>query len=694
MRRGAGKVLCAIILVASAAFGRAQQAKTSAPAKAATTKTAATTQKAEASAAKAAPAAEKAAASATAAKAAPATASGAAAVLVAPHTLDKADVEAFFDGIFAIQEDRSDIAGATVLVMRDGQVVLEKGYGYADMKQKTPVDPATTAFRIASISKLFTWVSVMQLVEQGKIDIDADVNKYLDYTIRPAFGKPITLRNLMTHTGGFEEADRDLIVVDPKWKIPLRQYMMDDQPMRMFAPGAIPAYSNYGVGVAGYIVQRVGGVPYEQYVHDHIFAPLGMTHSSFEEPPATGITVSEGYRGTNAKPVGFEFVQPAPAGGMTTTAADMGRFGMMLLNGGELDGQRILKPETVAAMWTPQFRASDLLPAICMGFYQTVMNGVRFIGHDGDLVAFHSRFELQPESKTILFVSYNSAGSAGLSRVEVLREFAARYYPPAEAPHFLQIPAAQLREYTGNYLTTRREDSTKLAITNALSQPTVAVDKEGVLTVDAFLDAHGHTAKWKPIGKDLFAQVDGAGKIFFIRNANGRVVRMTREIAMAQWQRVPWWERGELVLSLACASLLAVLLPVLASVVRFGRKMFFRKRPQFAPQPGTARLTAWPRLACWAWVATLAIVIAFVSYAASDSSLPPTRALEKYFVLENYVAAVAIFFSLWAVLSGIRVWRRELRVISKLKYTIVALACVYLTYFSIYYRVIGPAHRY
>lgn len=685
MKRGAGKFLCAIILVAPCAFAQAQPTKTSAPTKAvATTQAMATTQKAEAAAAKASPAAEKTAR----------TASATAAMAAAPHVLDKADVEAFFDGIFAIQSDRSDIAGATVLVMRNGQVVLEKGYGYADMKKKTPVDPATTAFRIASISKLFTWVSVMQLVEQGRLSLDTGISTYLDFQIRPAFGKPITLRNLMTHTGGFEEADRDLIVVDPKWKISLRQYLMDDQPVQMFPPGVIPAYSNYGVGVAGYIVQRTSGEPFEKYVREHIFAPLGMTHSGFEQPLPDGITVSDGYKATDAKPVGFEFVQPAPAGGLSTTAADMGRFGMMLLNGGELDGQRILKPETVAAMWTPQFRASDLLPAICMGFYQNVMNGVRFIGHDGDLIAFHSRFALQPESKTILFLSYNSAGSAGLSRVEVLREFAARYYPAAEAPHFLQIPAEQLREYEGNYLTTRREDSTKLAITNPLSQVSAAVDKDGVLTVDAFLDAHGHTAKWKPIGKDLFAQVDGAGKIFFIRDASGHVVRMTREIAMAQWQRVPWWERGELVLSLACASLLAVLLPVLASLVRFGRRMFFRKRPQFAPQQGTARLTAWPRLACWAWVATLAIVIAFVSYASSDSSLPPTRALEKYFVLENYVAAVAIFFSLWAVLSGIRVWRRELRTISKLKYTVVALACVYLTYFSIHYRVIGPAHRY
>ena len=128
------------------------------------------------------------------------------------HALEPLDLEAFFDGIVPLQMERSDIAGASVLVMKDGQLLLQKGYGYSDEKKKTAVDPVTTIFRLASISKLFTWVSVMQLQEQGKLDLDTDVNRYLDFQIRPAFGKPITLRNLMTHTGGFEEESRDIII--------------------------------------------------------------------------------------------------------------------------------------------------------------------------------------------------------------------------------------------------------------------------------------------------------------------------------------------------------------------------------------------------------------------------------------------------------------------------------------------------
>jgi CubicO group peptidase (beta-lactamase class C family) len=325
------------------------------------------------------------------------------------HALTASDLEAFFDGVVPLQLERSDIAGAAVMVIQNGQVLLQKGYGYADLKSKKPVDPATTIFRLASISKLFTWVSVTQLVEQGTLDLDTDVNRYLDFQIRPAFSKPVTLRNLMTHTGGFEEEVRDIIVTNPNKPIALRDFLIRNQPQRLFAPGTIPAYSNYGVGLAGYIVQRVSGQPFEQYVEQHIFLPLKMANSTFYQPPPTPLRKlpSEGYStDTEKPPIGFEIFNPVSAGGVSSTAADMGRFGQALLNGGELDGNRILKPQTLQAMWTPQFRSSEQMPPLCMGFYETWRNGLHWIGHEGDLVAFHSLFMLDPSRKLMLFISY------------------------------------------------------------------------------------------------------------------------------------------------------------------------------------------------------------------------------------------------------------------------------------------------
>src|ERR1700674_135872 len=610
------------------------------------------------------------------------------------HPLDKADLEAFFDGIIPLQLERSDVSGATVLVMKDGQTLIQKGYGFADWEKKTPVDPATTAFRLASISKLFTWISVMQLVEQHKLDLDTDVNTYLDFQIRPAFGKPITLRNLMTHTAGFEEVSRDLLFTDAKFKLPLRQFLIENQPNRLFPPGVIPAYSNYGVGLGGYIVEHTSGQLFEQYVREHIFQPLGMTHSGFEEPLPSPIAPSEGYRATNQKPIGFEIFIPAPAGGVSSSAADMSRFALALLNGGELDGKRILQPETLAAMWTPQFRASDALAPICMGFYQTWRNGLRFIGHDGDLIAFHSMFHLEPQKKLLLFVSYNSAGGGGTSRDEIIRSFADRHYPSADKPAFLKLSSSEAREYAGAYLPTRRADSNVTAIGNLVLQRNVSADKDGVLTIDHFEDTHGHPAKWKPIAKDLWQQVDDQEKVFFIRDASSRIVRFATDFAGVQGQRVRWWENAKLVLSLLGVSVVILLLPLVASLVRFVRRRAFRRRPRFEPQSGTLYLTAGPRLACLAWLIVGGIVGAIVIHFSSDTALAPTPAFDKVLVLQNFFAAIAILLSVSAVYSGLAIWFREIRIITQTKFSLVALSCLFLIFFALHWHILGPAHRY
>jgi CubicO group peptidase (beta-lactamase class C family) len=616
---------------------------------------------------------------------------------LSPHALEKADLEAFFDGLVPLQMERSDVAGATVLVMKDGKELLKKGYGYSDVTKKSAVDPDTTMFRLASISKLFTWVSVMQLAEQGKLDIDADVNKYLDFEIKPAFGKPITLRNLMTHTGGFEEVVRDIIYVDPKKTTSLRDFMIANQPHRMYAPGEIPAYSNYGVGLAGYIVQRVSLEPFEQYVSEHIFQPLGMKHSSFNEPMTAELApyVSDGYRATTEKPaIGFEVFNPAPAGGVSSAAGDMEKFALALLNGGELEGHRILKSETRDAMWTRQFGTSDSLPPICMGFYQTWRNNLRFIGHDGDLVAFHSMFLMEPTQKLVIFVSYNSAGSASRNRAELLNGFTDRYFPAYTPPAFQSIPADQLKDIAGNYQSTRRADSTKLAIGNPAGQAVAKVDKDGVLTIDNAKDLRGHTRKWKPIGKDLWQVEDDQARIFALRDSSGKIVRLAVNFTGVQLQRVPWYEHKTLVGILVASSVTILLCVVLASLIRLVRRLFFGKRPQWKPEPGTAWITIGPRFAACAWTIVLIWLLALAG-SLQNADLPAFSTIQRYFWLITWFSGLAIFFSIFALVAGVRVWRRaELRTISRVKFSLVAAACVFLTWCSIHWNLLGPIHRF
>jgi len=611
-----------------------------------------------------------------------------------PHALEASDLVPFLDGIVPLQLERSDVAGASVLVMQNGEVLLEKGYGYADLKSKKPVDPATTIFRLASISKLFTWVSVMQLAEQGKLDIDSDVNRYLDFQIRPAFSRPITLRNLMTHTGGFEEEGRDIIVTNPKQIVSLRDFLVRNQPKRIFAPGTIPAYSNYGVGLAGYIVQRVSGQPFEQYVEQHIFAPLKMVQSTFYQPPPASLRrlPSEGYpTDTQKPPIGFEIFNPAPAGGVSSTAADMGRFGQALLNGGELDGVRILKPETLAAMWTPQFRSSDQLPPIGMGFYQVWRNNLRWIGHEGDLVAFHSLFMLEPSQKLLLFISYNSAGGGERTRPEIIDMFSDRYFPEQTRQSFVALPRKQLEDIEGVYQSTRREESGKLKLLSLLSQTVATVDKEGVLYIEDIKDLRHHPVKWKPVGKDLWQEMDGQRRVFAIRDQGGQVVRLAYDFPGVQAQRVPWYEYEGPVLAAVSASLAVLILVVLAPLIRVGRKLILHRRPPLVPQPGTRRLPLTTKVVASLWVVLLVTLGICVVVLGGEDAMPPTSTWDKYSVLLNILTAVAIAFSLAPVISAIRIWRdTTLRKITMVKYSLVAVACVVLCWFAIHWHILGP----
>jgi CubicO group peptidase (beta-lactamase class C family)/cytochrome b561 len=611
------------------------------------------------------------------------------------HSLDQADLTAFFDGILPLQLERNDIAGASVLVMKDGNVLLQKGYGYADVKSKKPVDPASTIFRLASISKLFTWVSVMQLEEQGKLNLDADVNQYLDFPIRAAFNKPITLRNLMTHTAGFEETLDDIIITDPKQGVSLRDYLIANQPMRIYPPGEIPAYSNYGVGLASYIVQRTSGEPFEQYVHEHIFAPLGMTHSSFYQPLEKSLASlpSDGYRGNTTKPaVGFEIFNPVGAGGISSSAADMGRFGQALLNGGELDGKRILKPETLMLMWTPQFRASDQLPPICMGFYQDWRNHLRWIGHEGDLIAFHSLFFVEPTQKIVLFVSYNSAGGGSEPRPEIINFFSDRYFPGAPDVQYLKTPANQLKDIGGTYESTRRDDTTKFKLSTLFGQRSASVDKNGVLTINGVRDLRDHPIKWKPTGKDLWQAEGEQQHLFAIRDGGNKVVRLAVDFPGVQLQRVPWYENQTWVLIALWSSIGVLVLVILASLIRTWRRLFQRKRPRPEPQPGTIWITAAPRLAAFLWIIFLGVLLGYFAV-KGDDLMPPTPAWFKWFAAENFVAMLAIVLSTLAVVAGIDAWSRNIRVITKLKFSFVALACAILSWIAIHWHIIGPTNR-
>ena len=503
--------------------------------------------------------------------------------------LTKADFETFLDALIPSQLRNRNIAGAVVSVVKDGQVLFQKGYGYADVEEKKPVLPDQTLFRPGSVSKLFTATAVMQLVEQGKLDLDRDVNDYLDFALPKTYPEPVTLRQLLTHTGGFEETLKNLFVAHESDIKPLRTYLVNEMPARIFLPGKIPSYSNYGFTLAGYIVERVSGEKFERYIENHILKPLGMNNSTFEQPlpPQLGPQMSKGYLSASKKPRDFEWVQAAPAGALTTTAADMTQFMLAFLQDGAVDGVSILKPQTVRQMETQQFEFDPMLPGLGITFMEYLIDPVRIIAHGGDTVYFHSDMILVPDAHLGYFLSYNSLGKdVGGGRGEVWRSFVNRYFPSAGQPKVNVDPnmaKSDGRAVGGLYDGTRRGQTTLLRILALVGQFKVSSDKEGVLQIEGMKNQSGELQRWREIAPLIYREMDGLERIGFRRDASGAVGEMLPFPAIYEGQRVPWYCSKIFIGLLIGGNLLLALLTVLLWPVavmirkRYQRPLFSKK---------------------------------------------------------------------------------------------------------------------
>jgi CubicO group peptidase (beta-lactamase class C family) len=502
--------------------------------------------------------------------------------------LTKADFETFLDALIPSQLRNRNLAGAVVSVVKDGQVLFQKGYGYADVEEKKPVLPDQTLFRPGSISKLFTATAVMQLVEQGKLDLDQDVNDYLDFPIPKTYAEPITLRQLLTHTGGFEETLKNLFVAHESDIKPLRAYLVNEMPVRIFPPGKIPSYSNYGFTLAGYIVERVSGEKFERYIENHILKPLGMNNSTFDQPlpPQLAPQMSKAYLSASKKPRDFEFVQAAPAGALTTTAADMTRFMLAFLQDGAVDGVSILKPETVRQMETRQFEFHPMLPGLGITFMEYLIDPVRIIAHGGDTVYFHSDMILVPDAHVGYFLSYNSLGKdVGGGRGEVWRTFVNRYFPTGQPKVDVDSNIAKTdgRAVSRSYDGTRRGETTLLRIIALVDQFKVSSDKEGVLQIEGMKNQSGELQRWREIAPLVYREIDGLERIAFRRDASGAVHEMLPFPAIYEGQRVPWYASKIFIGLLIGGSLLLALLTVLLWPVaviirkRYQRPLFTTK---------------------------------------------------------------------------------------------------------------------
>lgn len=471
-----------------------------------------------------------------------------------PHELTKADVDTWLEGYVPGALANGDIVGTVVTVVKDGQILTSRGFGYADADKRTPVDPDKTLFRPGSVSKLFTWVAVMQQVEAGKLDLDADVNQYLDFKIPPMNGKPATLRQIMTHTAGFEEFAKGVVFYDPTFLKPLGEYLKSYTPKRIYEPGTTPAYSNWATALAGYIVERTSREPFDSYIEKHIFVPLGMTNSSFRQPlpKALEAQMSSGYGKPGEKANGFEIVGPGPAGSLSSTGTDMGRFMIANLQGGQLNGQRILSEAGMAAMHdSPLDKVNPLslvppLNRMELGFFEINLNGHRAVGHLGDTNAFHTSFDFMPDKGVGIYVSVNSAGKEGAGhkfRIALPEDFAARYLP-APAPAKLGVSPEDAKKHaqmmTGLWDASRKADTNFLSLLYFMGQTQVAVNAEGGLVIPALTQANGRPREWVEIAPFVWKDKNGQERVAATL-VDGKVHRWSFDLASSfeVFDRVP-----------------------------------------------------------------------------------------------------------------------------------------------------------
>ncbi len=506
---------------------------------------------------------------------------GPAPVVPAPQrgVRDRAELAAFLDGVMTANMRDKHVAGATVAVVKDGTLFYARGYGYSDVPRRAKVDSDRTLFRIGSTSKLFTWTAVMQQVEQGKLDLDADVNKYLDFKIPATYPQPITLRHVMTHTPGLEDDGRDLITEDSTRIIPLGRWLATHIPGRVRPPGTYSSYSNYATALAGYIVERVSGVPYDEYVERHILTPLGMTHTTTRQPLPVKLVadMSEGYTWEGGTYVSrkFEIVGPAPAGSMSSSATDMAKFMIAHLNGGSYNGQRILADSTARRMHARAFGHDPRIPGFALGFYEQSRNGLRIIGHGGDTQWFHTDMALIPGEKVGVFVSYNTSTGGELSFGTFLTQFLDHYYPvPATVVTLTPEATKEAERVAGEYEFNQRSYTTFQAAIGLAYAVSISADS-GRLVMHSPLGE----SRYVPIDRLLYREELGGDLIAFQADDKGNIVRGFLGAApMMTMERLPLSRSLALHWTLLGLGVLVFVGILLAAIGRFVRRRFGEAR--------------------------------------------------------------------------------------------------------------------
>jgi CubicO group peptidase (beta-lactamase class C family) len=621
----------------------------------------------------------------------------------APSTADLTgpDVDAWLDGLVPAALERSGIAGAAVTVVHDGDVLTSRGYGYADSGSDGTaprrVDPDETLFRVGSVAKVFVATSVLQLVERGEIDLDADVQRYLDFPLPRTFDQAITMRHLLTHTAGFEERIRGIITLG-EHTVNLRDAVAVDPPEQVFDPGTVPAYSNYSYALAAHIVERVSGTQFDDYVDRNVLDRVGMASSSFAQPlpPELRDRLSKGYQ-TDSDPAGpFETVGVAPAGALSASATDMARF--MLAHLGELGPeQSLLGPDTLTLMKQPALDATSLGtladgPRMALGLFDESRNGHRIVGHGGDTNFFHSHMQLYPDDRTGVFVTLNSNGRGTADHLELreslLSGFADRYFPPAasSAPRPTTTATSHASMAEGSYESARLPFSTFLTALGLMGQTQITARPDGTVLIEPG-PASLYPAVYQEIEPWVWQEVGGQ-RIVTMRAVGDRVEALGFESAFTLLRTAPARDAGvalPVLLSSAAVLLISLLLWPIGAIIR--RHYALPAPASYGRVGGAARVLS--RIAAVAAVLALAGWTAVISTIAGlqDVPEPLIRALQG----AQWMALFGVIPAAIALVVHVRCRAGLARILGSV---LLMLALVGTAWFALVFGLLSPAVSY
>ena len=614
--------------------------------------------------------------------------------------LTRADVEAWLDGFVPYAMGTGDIAGGVIVVVKDGEVLAQKGYGYADVESKRPVDPQRTLFRAGSVAKLVTHTAVMQLVEQGKLDLDADIARYLDFPVpdADAFGKPVTLHNLMTHTGGFEELVRGLMARDPRRHMNLETYAKATKPSRIFPPGEVPSYCNYCVTLEGYIVQRVSGEDFDDYLDQHIFAPLGMSSSTFRQPLPKQFEeqMAKGYPVASQPPGYFELVGPAPAGSLSTTGADMARFMIAQMQAYSGAAQPLLRHETAQRMQTTMFRPVPPSLGMSIGFFERDRNGHRVREHGGDTQFFHSKLAMFMDDNVGIFMSFNSSGKEGAVhplRESIFARFADRYFPaplPESAPAQDAVAKAQL--VAGRYAPSRRAETTFFKLFTLLGQASIAPKEDGVLTVPGLSELNGQPKEWQVTGPLVWRESRGPEQLAVKMDGDRVEMLSPDEVGgILVMLPVPWQQSGAWILPLILVAIVILSLTVVAWPIAA-----WRRRRRGTPLALSAREISWYRLVRVVAIVDLVFLIGWIALVAAgnaDLAVYDGHLDLSFYVLHllgfiGAVGAIVAIWNGWLAIAGKRGWKSATWNVG------LAASCVAISWFAFAFHLVRFTLKY